>query len=95
MDGKVVIGERLDIWLEAVGKIAAEVCRDLDLDASAFSQWKSGIHRLPLEVADEMCRVYKLTLDWIYRGDLASIADEDLRKKINDVTRRRRRIMVS
>jgi hypothetical protein len=95
MDSKAVIGERIDIWLEAVGKIAAEVCRDIDQDANAFSQWKNGVHRLPLEVADEMCRLYKLTMDWIYRGDLASIANEDLRKKINDVTRRRRRILVS
>jgi len=95
MDTKAVIGDRISVWLEAVDKTAAELCRSLDLEPNAFSQWRNGVHRLPLEVADDLCRIYRLTLDWIYRGDLASLPDEELRRKINEITKRRRRFIAS
>jgi len=95
MDSKAIIGERIDTWLEATDRTAAEVCRAIEIEPNAFSQWRNGVHRLPLEVSDDLCRLFRLTLDWIYRGDLASLPDEELRKKINEVTKRRRRLLVS
>ena len=92
MDTKEVVGERIDVWLEAANLKAAQVCRDLGgLSPSAFSQWRRGVHLLPLDAADDLCRVYNLSLDWLYRGDGSNIP-EDLRIKINQVTKLRKRL---
>jgi hypothetical protein len=89
MDKKAV-GERIEIWLKADDLSAAEVCRELAIKESAFSQWKNGKHLLPLKIAELLCRNYGLSLDWLYRGELRYLPQE-LRVRINEISKLHKR----
>jgi hypothetical protein len=91
MDTALIIGERLDVWLEAEGKKAVEICAAIGEEENKFSQWRNGKHRLALEAADALCNRYGLTLDWLYRGDMRGLPHE-LHNKISAVLQKRKRI---
>lgn len=76
MDSRIVIGKRLQAWQDAesvrLGKkltgvdLAAEIP---SLEENEWSMYRRGKRLISLETADELCDKYKLTLDWIYRGN--------------------------
>jgi transcriptional regulator with XRE-family HTH domain len=88
MDSKEIVGQRVDIWLEATDRTAAEVCDELGIGEPKFSQWRNGRHMLSLDIAVALCTNYGLTLDWLYRGIPVNLPYE-LRLQINDVAKRR------
>lgn len=81
-------------------KSAADLCRLLDISESAWSQYKAGKAKekgktvdrpITLEVADQLCHEFGLTLDWIYRNDVERI-DLGLRRRMAEIERRPRLI---
>lgn len=79
-------------------KSAADLCRLLDISESAWSQYKAGKAKqngvvvdrpITLEVADQLCHEFGLTLDWIYRNDVERI-DLGLRRRMAEIERRPR-----
>ena len=75
------IGKRLEALRLALGKIAAEVCRDTDFAPHAWSQWENGKVRLSLDSALVLCERYDVTLDYIFRGSFAGLP-LDLAEKV-------------
>lgn len=72
--------KRDEQWLQAVGKRLDDTRRVLQLDhiqmaraakvsPQAWSNYVRGERPLDIEKAINLCDHYKLTLDWIYRGD--------------------------
>lgn len=33
-----------------------------------YYNWKSGLRRIPVDAAEQLCATYGVTLDWIYMG---------------------------
>ena len=68
-----VIAKRLEATREALGLSAAELCRQIDIKPNRWSQYESGERRITEEVASRLCDRFRLTLDWIYRGDASGL----------------------
>lgn len=77
-------------------KSAADLCRFLNIGESAWSQYKKGKiikkdgtvedRPITLEVADQLCHHFDLTLDWIYRNDVRNIP-MNLQRKLGEIER--------
>ena len=63
------VSRRLQLFRRRLGISQAELCRAIECRTNRWSQYESGERRITLEVAETLCDVYGLTLDWIYRGD--------------------------
>lgn len=84
MDSFADIGDRLRIWLLAKNMSAAKLCRLIDCEENEWSMFKKGDRRITLEIADQLCKEFGLTLDWIYRNDPRGM-DEDLRIRMKEI----------
>jgi len=67
--GKSAVGERLRLTREALGLQQNEFCERADIKPNTYNQYETGSNFPSLENAHKLCDTYRLTLDWIYRGD--------------------------
>lgn len=44
--------------------------------ANTYNQYETGKNAPNMEAAHKLCDTYKLSLDWIYRGDTSSLRRE-------------------
>lgn len=51
----------------------SKFARRAGLAQNTYNQFERGKRRLSLEAAHALCDEYRLTLDWLYRGDLSSM----------------------
>ena len=64
------IAARLRVTQAALGKKSATICRETGIAPNSWSQFRKGKDRIiTVEAADRLCDTYRLTLDWIYRGN--------------------------
>ena len=63
--------KRLEMTADALGKTGADIHRETGIKANRWSQYLNPDlkRRITLDAATRLCDEYKLTLDWIYRGD--------------------------
>jgi DNA-binding XRE family transcriptional regulator len=76
------IAERLRKIREALGMNQAEFARRAGMSRNAYNAYEKARERPALDQALRLCDTYKLTLDWIYRGD-----DSGLRADLADAIR--------
>lgn len=70
------IAERLELTREALGfrtQVAFVEAVGCGLTPQKWNNYLAGMARLPVPVALEMCKKFRLSLDWIYRGDPAAL----------------------
>lgn len=73
---KVAIGNRLQLTREALGLTQRQFAQDAGLKPSAYNQYETGYKKPSVDAANALCDRYKLTLDWIFRGDASGIPYE-------------------
>lgn len=89
-DSREKIMRRLRLLPEILGKNKTEIAQDIGINSSQWSNYISATaskNVIPWEVSTELKLCYRLTLDWIYCGDVASITDEALRIRIRRAER--------
>jgi transcriptional regulator with XRE-family HTH domain len=64
-----ILARRLVATREALGITAAELCRRINCRPNRWSQYETGERPITLIVANRLCDEFRLSLDWIYRGD--------------------------
>lgn len=67
------IGERLRLTRQVAGLNQNEFCGRANIAANTYNQYEQGKRRPSLDHANALCDAYKLTLDWIYRGDPSNL----------------------
>ena len=67
------IGARLRITREALGEAQIAFAERAGIKGNAYNQYEQGKTRPSVDNAHHLCDTYKLTLDWIYRGDIDSL----------------------
>lgn len=67
------VGQRLVISRAALGVRAVQLANYLHISAQRLSNYERGSRPLDLDVAVRLCNRYGLTLDWIYRGQIAGL----------------------
>ena len=77
------IGARLALTRRALGYTTTTMCRMMGSAShgSTYSNYESGIRRISLDHAIELYRRCRLTLPWIYLGELDTLP-ADIRNKI-------------
>ena len=73
-DWKREVGARLEATRLALGfDHQADMCREIKAEPNTWNQWERGVRLIDLGVAIRLCSRFGLTLDWIYRGDMAGL----------------------
>jgi transcriptional regulator with XRE-family HTH domain len=62
------VGKRLGYLRSVYGLSAADLCKQQEIQANAYSQWESGARLINLADAIRIASAYSATLDYIYRG---------------------------
>jgi transcriptional regulator with XRE-family HTH domain len=77
------VGARLALTRQALGYTTTTMCRMMASAShgSTYSNYESGIRRISLDHALELCKRCRLTLAWIYQGELDTLP-ADIRNKI-------------
>ena len=65
----VAIGDRLRITRQVTGMQQNEFCSRASIAANTYNQYEQGKRRPSIDHANALCDAYRITLDWIYRGD--------------------------
>ena len=50
-----------------------QMCKAIDVKPNTYSQWEAGTRRPNLDDMLRFCDRYGVTLDWIYRGNIATL----------------------
>jgi transcriptional regulator with XRE-family HTH domain len=72
-DLKTAVGLRLRAAREALELSAKEICEAIGVQPNRYSQWENGKNLLDPIAAIEISRLYGITLDYLYRGDLSGL----------------------
>jgi transcriptional regulator with XRE-family HTH domain len=77
------IGRRLALTRRALGYTTTTMCRMMGSQSggSAYSNYEIGRRRIALDLALALCAHCRLTLAWIYQGQLDTLP-ADIRDKI-------------
>ena len=67
------VARRLQALLLAEGLKDAQIARKLGLKPQTWSNYSEGKRPLPIDVALLLVKDYRITLDWLYRGDRAAM----------------------
>lgn len=69
------VAKRLKTLPDALDINAAELCRRINCKPNAWSQYvaQDGKRKITLAIANRLCDEFKLSLDWIYRGDASGL----------------------
>ena len=70
---QVEVGQRLALTRVALGLKDADLARYLGISQQRWHNYVSGIRPLQLALAVKLCDRFKLTLDWLYRGDFSGL----------------------
>ena len=70
------VGERLAKTTAALQLLDIEMAQRDGVTTRAWSICVNGLRPLDLDAAIRLCDRTKITLDWIYRGDLSGVARE-------------------
>lgn len=73
---KIAVGGRLGQARAALGKNQAEISRVMGVSYQAWNNYESGRRPLDIVLASQLCERFGLTLDWLYRGELAGLPFE-------------------
>lgn len=74
LDLQRAVGRRLAAAREALEMRQIDLCDKLNVEQNAWSQYESGERMFSVHVAIRLADKFNVTLDWIYRGDLATIS---------------------
>ena len=74
--GRDGIAYRLRLTREAFGMDQGVFAAKAGVAANTYNQYETGKNAPSLDVAHKLCDTWKLTLDWIYRGDASSLRHE-------------------
>jgi transcriptional regulator with XRE-family HTH domain len=79
----IEIGRRLALTRRALGYTTTTMCRMMGSQSggSAYSNYEIGRRRIALDLALALCARCRLTLAWIYQGQLDTLP-ADIRDKI-------------
>lgn len=77
------VGVRLALTRQALGYTTTSMCRMMASvsHGSTYSNYESGIRLISIKHALELCMRCRLTLAWIYQGELDTLP-ADIRNKI-------------
>jgi len=70
------IAYRLTLTREALGYDQGAFAQRAGLAANTYNQYEMGRNTPNLSAAHKLCDTYKLSLDWIFRGDPSSLRRE-------------------
>lgn len=70
------IAYRLTLTREALGYDQGAFAQRAGLKANTYNQYETGINAPNMDAAHRLCDTYKLSLDWIFRGDTSSLRRE-------------------
>lgn len=89
-----VVGARLGAFREARKKSQAEFARLMDISPQRWNNYETGRRPVEISFAIELCR-YGLTLDYLYRGEMAGLPmdlatilkplDQEIVRQINEM----------
>jgi len=71
---KANIGARLELTRNAVGLDQQTFASHAGLKASTYNQYENGINQPQISAANALCDAHRITLDWIYRGDMSGLS---------------------
>lgn len=74
------IGKRLQAMHAGLDVSQADVCRATGLKTNRYSQYVNGERRLTLAAAEKIVDAYPVTLDWLFRGNVAGLSVDTYRK---------------
>jgi len=67
------IAHRLKATRLALGLNQVEFCKRAGIPTNTYNQYEKAKGRPSLDMALALCAAYKITLDWIYRGDASGL----------------------
>lgn len=70
---KDAIGQRLLETRRALGLSQREMSRAAGVAPNTYNQYETGVARPTIDNASRLCDAHRLSLDWIYHGDPASL----------------------
>jgi DNA-binding XRE family transcriptional regulator len=70
------LARRVKASREALGLSQAKLCKRIGCSTNRWSQYENGKRDITLEIAMKLCHEFRLSLDWIYRGDPSSLPHE-------------------
>lgn len=70
---EAAIGTRLLETRRALSLSQKDMCGPAGIAANTYNQYERGVARPSLDNALRLCYAHRLSLDWIYRGDPASL----------------------
>jgi DNA-binding XRE family transcriptional regulator len=74
--GKEGIAYRLTLTRQALGYDQSTFAKKAGIAANTYNQYENGKNAPDMERANALCDTYRLTLDWIFRGDTSSLRRE-------------------
>ena len=75
---KLLVGDRLRMAIEALGKRPVDVCRIFDVAPSKLGNWMRGEHYPDPWFIVRFCDRFNVTADYFYRGRVSSAMDAPL-----------------
>jgi len=75
---KLLVGDRLRMAIEALGKRPVDVCRIFDVAPSKLGNWMRGEHYPDPWFIVRFCDRFNVTADFFYRGRVSSAMDAPL-----------------
>lgn len=75
-------GPRLQALLKALKMTSVAVARSISCDPSAFNKYVRAQRALPDHIAHSLAERHGVTMDFLFRGRLDGISDEDLRERL-------------
>lgn len=72
-ESREAIAARLKATRLALGLSQVELCKRADVATNTYNQWEKDAQRISIDGALNLCRAFRITLDWIYRGDASGL----------------------
>lgn len=73
---KAAVGARLELTRQTLGMDQATFAAGAGLNASTYNQYETGTNLPQLDKALALCDTYRITLDWIYRGEMNGLSQQ-------------------
>ena len=82
-------GQRLALTRKALDLGQAELARLLEISPQRLNNYEQGMRPIDIDVAKEMVRRWKLSLDWFYLADESSLPKHVIEKIAEVKTKKR------
>ena len=73
---KDAVGARLELSRQAVGLDQRTFARNAGIKSSTYNQYETGKNMPQIAAAHALCDSYRLSLDWIYRGEMSGLPQQ-------------------